>query len=119
MPGGDRTGPLGQGPMTGGAAGYRSGSAAPSYSNPASGRSCGNRGRSFRRREGGGRGGRVWRNRPCAMGWGFGPYAIYGDPSGSSTTREEEMELLREQASGFNKTLEDIKRRIGELSVQE
>lgn len=119
MPGGDRTGPLGQGSMTGRAAGYCPGSTAPSSLNPASGRGYGNRGRGFGGREGDGRGGRVWRNRLCATGWGFGPYAIYGDPSSLSTTREEEMELLHEQASYFNRTLEDIKKRIEELSVQE
>jgi hypothetical protein len=34
-------------------------------------------------------------------------------------TREQEMALLREQASYFNETLEDIKKRIEELNVQE
>lgn len=34
MPGGDRTGPLGQGPMTGRAAGYCAGSDVPGYANP-------------------------------------------------------------------------------------
>ena len=119
MPGGDRTGPLGQGPMTGRADGYCTGSPAPGYMNPAPGSGFASSGRGFRGRGGGGRGGRGWRNRIHVTGWGFGPYAIYGDPSGSSTTREDEMELLREQASYFNKTLEDIKKRIEELSVQE
>ena len=127
MPGGDRTGPMGQGPMTGRAAGYCTGSPAPGYMDPASGGGFGNWGRGFRGGGGGGRGGRGRRNRFYATGlpgWaragcGFGPYAIYGAPSSSSTTREEEMELLREQASYFNETLEDIKKRIEELSVQE
>jgi hypothetical protein len=34
-------------------------------------------------------------------------------------TRDQEMELLREQAEYFNETLEDIKNRIQELSSQE
>ena len=119
MPGGDRTGPVGQGPMTGRAAGYCTGTPTPGYMNPAPGRVLGTPGRGLQGRGGGGRGGRGWRNRLCATGWGFGPYAIYGDPSDSSTTREEEMELLREQAEYLNETLEDLKKRIEELSVQE
>ena len=35
MPGGDRTGPMGQGPMTGRGAGYCSGNPTPGYSIPA------------------------------------------------------------------------------------
>jgi len=50
MPGGDRTGPLGQGPRTGRAAGYCAGYGMPGYANPIWGRGFG-RGR----------------------GWGFGP----------------------------------------------
>ena len=38
MPRGDRTGPMGQGPMTGRAAGYCAGYSVPGYSNPLGGR---------------------------------------------------------------------------------
>ena len=119
MPGGDRTGPMGEGPMTGRAAGYCTGSPAPGYTNTAPGGYFGSRGRGFQGQVGGGRGGRGRRNRFYATGWGFGPYAIYGAPSSSSTTREEEMELLRDQAGQLSKILEDIKKRIEELDVQE
>jgi hypothetical protein len=34
-------------------------------------------------------------------------------------TRDQELELLREQADYFNETLEDIKRRIEEISSRE
>ena len=49
MPGGDRTGPMGQGPMTGRAAGYCTGSPTLGSMNPAPGRGFGNwgRGRGF------------------------------------------------------------------------
>ena len=119
MPGGDRTGPMGQGPMTGRATGYCTGATEPGYMNPAPGGGFGSRGRGSQGRGRGGRWGRGWHNRLCATGWGFGPYAIYGDPSASSTTREEEMELLREQADHFNEALEDIKKRIEELGARE
>ena len=119
MPGGDRTGPMGQGPMTGKVAGYCNGSPAPGYMNSAPGRSHRNQGRGFRGRGGDDCGRRGWRNRIHAIGWGFGPYAIYGDPSSPSTTREQEMELLREQASCLNETLDDINKRLEELRVQE
>ncbi len=120
MPGGDRTGPMGQGPMTGRAAGYCTGSPTPGYANPAPGSGFANWGRGFR-----GRGGRGWRNRFYATGlpgwaragWDFGPPAPRGVPFDPSMTREQEMELLREQASYFNETLEDIKKRIEELST--
>jgi len=127
MPGGDRTGPMGQGPMTGRAAGYCTGSPAPGYMNPAPGGGFESWGRGFRGRGGGGRGGgRGWRNRFYATGlpgwaragWDFGPPAPYGAPFAPSMTREQEVELLREQASYFNETLEDIKKRIEELSAQ-
>jgi hypothetical protein len=41
MPGGDGTGPMGMGPMTGRAAGYRAGYAMPGYANPIGGRGRG------------------------------------------------------------------------------
>jgi hypothetical protein len=41
MPGGDRTGPLGYGPMTGRGAGYCAGYVTPGYGNPAFGRGRG------------------------------------------------------------------------------
>jgi len=119
MPGGDRTGPMGQGPMTGRAAGYCTGSPMPGHMDSAQGRRFGNRGHGFWRRGGGIRSGRGWRNRFYAAGWGFGPYAIYGDPARLSTVREEEMELLREQANYLGDTLKDIQKRIEELNIQE
>ena len=41
MPGGDGTGPMGMGPMTGRAAGYCAGYAMPGYANPIGGRGRG------------------------------------------------------------------------------
>ena len=127
MPGGDRTGPMGQGPMTGRAAGYCAGAPEPGYMNPAPGGGFGNWGGGFRGQGGGGRGGRGRRNRFYATGlpgWAragrdFGPPAPYVAPFAPSMTREREMELLREQADHFNEALEDIKKRIEELGARE
>ncbi|HIE34533.1 MAG TPA: hypothetical protein EYP86_05280 [Candidatus Altiarchaeales archaeon] len=53
MPGGDGTGPLGEGPMTGRKAGFCAGYSMPGYANPVPrlglGRGFGGRGRGFRR----------------------------------------------------------------------
>ena len=119
MPGGDRTGPMGQGPMTGRAAGYCTGFPAAGYMNPNPGRGFWGRGRG----RGGGRG---WRHQYYAtgtpgwvrggMGWSMPiPDGVRFAPP---VTREQEVKLLREQADYFNETLEDIKRRIEELSGQ-
>ena len=128
MPGGDRTGPVGQGPMTGRAAGYCTGSPVPGYMNPAPGRGFGGwgRGRGFWRGGGRGRGGGGWRNWYHAtgmpgwarVGWDFGPPVPYAAPYAPSPTREEEMRILREQADYFNEALDDIKKRIEELGAQ-
>ncbi len=124
MPGGDKTGPMGDGPATGRAAGYCAGFSTPGFMNPVPGRGSwgGGRGAGFRGR-GGGRG---WRNRYYATGqpgwaragWGPGP-APYGTPFAPSMTREQEVDLLREQANYFNEALEDIRKRIEELSAKD
>ena len=64
MPGGDRTGPNGQGPMTGRKAGFCAGNDQPGYAQP------GRRGGGFFR-GGRGRGGRGWRNWFHATGLPF------------------------------------------------
>jgi len=126
MPGGDRTGPMGLGPMTGRAAGYCAGFSAPGFTTPMAGGGFGGRGRgrAFAGRGGGGRG---WRHQYYATGlpgwaragWGFAPYAAYEAPYAPSMTTEQEVELLREQAKYFNDALDDVKKRIDELSVKE
>ena len=73
MPGGDRTGPLGLGPMTGRAAGYCAGYSMPGFLNPWGGRGFGGRG--------GRGGGRGWRHRFYATGWPGWQRAAYGYPA--------------------------------------
>ena len=121
MPRGDRTGPLGAGPMTGRAAGYCAGYQAPGYMNPYGGRGMG-LGRGFR---GGAR-------------RGFGYYAPaapyvnpeytgdypapvtapeYAGPQSMGYSSGQEMEMLKNQAGYLESTLESIKKRIEELEA--
>ena len=105
MPGGDRTGPLGRGPMTGRGAGYCAG-----YS----GQGFWGRGR----RRSWFRGwGWPWRRR-AAMGY---PTAGFGWPDMSpapAMTKEQELEALRGQAEYFEGALGEIKKRLEELAAQ-
>ena len=117
MPAGDRTGPMGNGPMTGRAAGLCTGNSMPGYANPAGGRGFFGAGRG--RGRGGGRGWRNWfyatgvpfrarRNYP-----GFQPY---GDPYyGQELRPEDEAGMLREQAEFMQKEINSINERIKEL----
>lgn len=119
MPGGDRTGPAGLGPMTGRAAGYCAGYPVPGYMNP-----VGGRGRGFGRGWGRGRG------RGFGRGWGFGrgfgwqgygypydmdPYAGY--PYAPEVAPQQETEMLKEQAKAIKEELGAINQRIKELEA--
>jgi len=70
MPWGDRTGPMGFGPMTGRGTGYCAGYPVPGYANPWVPRWRRGRGRGF--------GGRVWGfsgwGRGRGLRWGYAPY---------------------------------------------
>jgi len=133
MPWGDRTGPMGMGPMTGRGAGRCAGYAGPGFLNPGPGwgsygwgRGRG-RGRGFgggggfgRRFRAGGFGGR-WRG-PWGwppVGWP-GPYSMpYDAPFASAASRGQELDALKDQARYFEEALEEIKERIGELEKTE
>jgi len=125
MPGGDRTGPLGMGPMTGRAAGYCTGNAVPGYMNPYGGRGLG-----MAWGRGGGRGGGRGFGRGYGRGaaWGYPaypggvPYAPpippavgYGEPYGPAVDPKQELEELKNQADYFTNALGDIRKRIDEL----
>jgi hypothetical protein len=115
MPGGDRTGPTGMGPMTGRAAGYCAGYPAPGYANPAFGRGFG-----FGRGRGGGRGRRNWFYATGLTGWQRGAYGYpnyaadmsYNPPYAPPAS---ELDALKGQAEYFGNALADIKKRIEEL----
>ena len=113
MPGGDRTGPLGNGPMTGKALGFCAGNPTPGYPNPSYGRGLGRGwGRGF------GRG--FWRR-----GRGFW-WRGYGDPYFGShplergmyaqPTREEEKTYLENMIKSLEEEMKMIRERLEELS---
>jgi len=117
MPGGDRTGPLGLGPMTGRAAGYCAGYSTPGYMNPLGGRGLG-----MAWRRGYGRGGGIgFRRGAYPFGWGapypfpvspLNWYGAYPPPVGGAAY---ELEILKQQADHLEGTLEQVKNRIEEL----
>lgn len=127
MPRGDRTGPAGLGPMTGRAAGFCAGYPAPGYANAGWGRGGGGRGwgRGWGRGGGGGGGGAGWqhRHRYWATGvpgwqnaWMAGPGYAPPFPL-DETSREQQLELLKNQAKHFEQTLHELRERIGELEA--
>jgi hypothetical protein len=121
MPGGDRTGPVGMGPMTGRAAGYCAGYAVPGYMNPVLGR-----GYRFGFGRGGGRGRRRWFYATGPTGWYQAAYGIpfwgsdYGYvPVPVSAAPEQEMDVLKKQSEHLEKTLADLNQRIQELESEQ
>jgi hypothetical protein len=132
MPAGDRTGPMGMGPMTGRGAGYCGGYDDPGWANPGPRRAFGLGWGRGGLRAGGGGWGRGFRHRNwyyatgipgwarsgyapawgAPPAWGYRPYA--GAPS-----REEETEFLRQQAEWLKEQLDAIGQRIEELGHKE
>ena len=123
MPGGDKTGPWGAGPMTGRGAGFCAGYGVPGYMNPAFGRGFGGgRGRGF-----GMGGGRGWRHQYYAAGfpaWGGGyayPAGFPTDPGvamRSGAMGDRELAYLKEQAEYFREALDDVESRVKELQQE-
>jgi hypothetical protein len=127
MPGGDRTGPVGMGPMTGRAAGYCAGYPAPGYMNPGFGRGGGAWGWGGRGR---GRGWRHWYHATGVPGWARAAYGWPGPvmapsvapavPWGAAQpSKEQEVEFLKNQANYFNEALGEIQKRLEELEASE
>lgn len=111
MPGGDRTGHRGFGPMTGRGAGYCAGYPVPGYANPIPGRGWFGYGRGFGR----GRGWRHWHypvGMPGGAGPGFTPW-IY--PAVPELTNTDEMAMLKNQAEFLKTQLDDIQNQISKL----
>ena len=117
MPGGDRTGPIGRGPMTGRALGYCTGSGSPGFTKEGfRGRGVGF-GRNFGRGQG----------RGLARGRGFGwrgSYPSYYEPAPyypgtyPEPSKEDEKRYLEETLKGLEKEIKDIHNRIKELSEE-
>lgn len=111
MPGGDRTGPMGMGPMTGRGRGW-----------------CGRQGGSLY----GGRNfgmfgwgrGRGWRHRYYATGapgWarpGWGTQWAGPSPYWDWTAGQDELNELKDYAAGLERELSDIKARMAELEKE-
>ncbi|MCK4871126.1 MAG: DUF5320 domain-containing protein [Phycisphaerales bacterium] len=107
MPGGDRTGPEGLGPMTGRAAGLCAGNDAPGYTNPVRGMGMG------RGRNAGGGGGR---GRRGGRGWRGGSSAVpLATSEAPAMTNEQQIDDLRKQAEQIEITLSALRDRIETL----
>ena len=112
MPGGNGTGPLGAGPMTGRAAGYCAGYGAPGYMNPAGGRFGGGFGRG-RGGWGGGGFGRGFRNMFFATGLpGWARFNGAGSADGL-----DEKQALSGQAEALRAQLANIQKRLEQLET--
>ena len=116
MPRGDATGPDGLGPMIGHGAGFCAGSPFPGFMSRAWGRGGGGHGWG----PGGRRGG--WRHRHGCFATGLPgwqrAWATYTPPVGASCvpfTKEQQLEMLREQAKSLEQSLDDLRRRIREV----
>ncbi len=120
MPAGDGTGPFGAGPMTGRGAGYCGGFDAPGWSNWGPGRRF--YGRGGPRGRGGRWGGFRGRSRPYAAGrpprarWGSPPAWAYGVPEPPS--REQEIDLLKDEAQWLKEQLDAINQRMESLGQE-
>jgi hypothetical protein len=119
MPGGDRTGPAGMGPMSGGAAGFCAGFDVPGFANRPIGRGFG---RGFGAGYGwhGGMnwgGGRGWRHTFWATGLpGWLRGARYYGPE-PTTDPAFEKQSLKNQEAALQAELDMIKKRLSELET--
>lgn len=119
MPRGDGTGPLGQGSMTGRAAGFCAGYNAPGFMNAGLGGGFG-RGRGFWGRGRGYRG--YWRAPYFYPYQGSAP--LYPPPAPAypvhyQVNPEDEKKYLEDLAANIQKELEEIHKRINKLSQKE
>lgn len=119
MPGGDRTGPTGNGPLTGRRVGYCKGYDVPGYMNPGGNSGFGHGGRFGR---GMGRGNRWGFYAASQPGWarGYGDEMMepigYRSPSPPSQMSElSELRYLKDQAKTLKKMLDDVNSQISNL----
>jgi len=117
MPGGDGTGPMGMGTMTGRATGFCAGYGVPGYMNPGPAKGFrGGCGRGIGRRSPMGlrTGGHGWRNMFCATGlpgWVRTGMAY----AQNAATPKQELELLKQEEQNLGVMLEDIRKQIKEV----
>ena len=123
MPGGDRTGPLGFGPMTGRGAGWCAGAGyvAPGYAN--TGWAGGYQGRPVGRGPGRGFRWRNWFYATGVPGWqrfqpsAYGPMATQA-PIYPPMDRETELNALKAEAMELEQALKEINERLAKLEEQ-
>lgn len=115
MPRGDQTGPRGMGPRTGRAMGYCSGYDAPGYMHPGPGLG-------FRSGMGFGRGYGRGFGRGFGRGMGY-PYPVGGPWYGANVpyqaSPEDELRMLKEEASALTREQKAVAKRIAELEKKE
>ena len=111
MPGFDKTGPMGAGPMTGGMMGYCNPAAVGT--NPAFSGSCGY-GRWLASRRGLRSGFGPGRGQGRGCGRGYGGYSTDGKPASALDTTAE-IDMLRAQAVDMQSSLDTINKRIDEI----
>ncbi|RKY39500.1 MAG: hypothetical protein DRP75_01960 [Candidatus Omnitrophota bacterium] len=114
MPGGNGTGPLGLGPMTGRAAGFCAGYAVPGYLNPIPNRRWFGRGRGWRH----------WYYATALPGWlrasyNLPSFAGWWNPASwwfpYEISPKQEAEILKNQAEFLKQQLKDVQSRVETL----
>ena len=111
MPGGDGTGPLGHGPMTGRAAGYCAGFTRPGYDNLSFVRG-------FGRGWGRGYGRGYWGRRSFWREPYQDPYYIPYRGDFPTPNKEEEKNCLERMVKGLEEEIKNIRERIKKLSEE-
>jgi len=112
MPGFDRKGPMGMGPMTGGGRGNCN----PDGRSP----SGGGLGLRFRERRGSPRGNRNMSEAPGRSWWRrFSPMGFRNDSFDQPYGRDQEMGFLKEQATALRQELKAIDNRLREFESNE
>lgn len=122
MPGGDRTGPWAMGPRTGRGFGYCAGSDAPGYAAGWPDRQFFGRGRGYGRGMGFGRGAGPGRGYDRGVDFDRGGRYPPGPNQNIETTvpsSDEEKAYLENLVGDMERELDDIKKRLNELSKEE
>ncbi len=98
MPFGNRTGPMGQGPMTGRGLGFCSGSPSPGYTKPSFGR---------------GRGFRNWYRATGSNGWQRARMNRYPSPQQEKEMLAGEKEAIQSQIKALKEQMKELEEKLG------
>jgi hypothetical protein len=113
MPAGDRTGPIGQGPVTGRRLGYCAGFDSPGFTKGPGG----GMGRGFSSGRGMRFGRGMARGRGFGRRWGFNT-PLQGNPGMPSVSKEDEIRLLKSEADALEHSQKDIMKRLSDLEKE-